>query len=116
MQRLRQFVKDNSYLPFAAYLVGVSGYGMWALMEHVHWVVPFILIGLSTVTGKRPLVILNVVVALVMAVYGFSVQMAIPWYKALALGASPLLLLMVLTWVAYRVLGLKINEPESPAA
>lgn len=92
-------LKDLAGLLVAAYMVGVMLYGMWSMMQHIHWVVPFFLVGLAVVTQNNLLVTLNVLAAAGMAAYGMSLALHVHWFKAGLYLLAPLVLVALLTGI-----------------
>ncbi|KVP65532.1 hypothetical protein WJ96_03970 [Burkholderia ubonensis] len=119
MQRLRTAFKANSHLPVTVYLVAVVLYGLWSTMQHIHWTIPFLMVGgpffvgffNPALLGSPYLAMLNFAVAVVMAVYGLAQQLGLAWYTAVALVAAPLVVLLVLTKVLQWLLGIEQGRP-----
>lgn len=96
-KRFQASFQDVSSLTVAAYLVAIVVYGLWAMMQHLHWSIPFILVGGSVVAQKNLLVVFNLLAATAMAVYGLSAAYNLHWFKCTLALIAPL---VVLTLVA----------------
>ena len=93
-------IKDLAGLLVASYMVGIMLYGLWAMMQHISWLVPFFLLGLAIVSQNSFLAMFNVLAAAGMAVYGASVALHVHWAKAGFYLLAPLVGVVVLTGIA----------------
>ncbi len=94
--RAQHNIKDAGGLLAAGYMISVLLYGLWAMANHIHWAVPFFLVGLAIVSQKAWLAVCNGVAAVVFAVYGLSASQHLHWFKATLLLLVPLVVLHVL--------------------
>lgn len=102
MERIQAALKNNAYVPYTVYLVSLMLFGMWSMMQHIHWLVPIVLVAAAAWSQKPALVVFNMAAAAVMAVYGLAKWQHINWFAALVLAVAPLLLLMTVTTVRKR--------------
>lgn len=111
-KRSENSIKDVAGLLVAAYMVGVMLYGMWSMMQHLHWVVPFLLVGAAVGTQKVWLAAANALAATVMAVYGLAVAQHLHWFKAAMFLLMPLVVVQVISTVVLAWLK-KRNAPQA---
>ena len=102
MDRIQAALKNNAFVPYTIYLVSLMLFGMWSMMQHIHWLVPIGLVALAAWTQKPALVFFNMAAAAVMAVYGLAKWQHISWFAALCLTLAPLVAMMALTSVLNR--------------
>lgn len=101
MQGFRSTLKQYSYMPATIYSLGLVLYGMWTGMEHIHWTVPFIMAGISVVLSSAlgsayPAGTVSAA-AVMLAIYGLSLQLSIAWYAAAALVIAGLSVCILVT-------------------
>lgn len=102
MDRIQAALKNNAFVPYTIYLVSLMLFGMWSMMQHIHWLVPIGLVAVAAWTQKPALVFFNMAAAAVMAVYGLAKWQHISWVAALGLTLAPLGVMMALTSVLHR--------------
>lgn len=76
------------------YLAGLIVFGLWSMMHHLHWLVPFVLVSAGIVTQRAWLIYFNIALATVMAFVGVASLCHLAWYYTIFAVPAPLLLLL----------------------
>lgn len=95
LEKIRSLSHSVGGLLCATYMIAIALTGFWSMLAHIHWAVPFVLVGLASWTRNVPLVMFNLVAAAGMAVYGVAVQYHLTWYHSALYLFGPLLGLVV---------------------
>lgn len=111
MGPFRSALKQYSYLPVTLYSIALIGYGLWFGAQHIHWAVPFILVGFSVLAGPAlnsllPSVLVSLV-AVGLSVEGLALALGVFWYVA-----AVAVILGLLACVMLAVGASKISAPN----
>lgn len=96
MLKLKTTCSNFLNTAITGYLVMMLVFGLWSMMTHIYWVVPFLLVGTAIVTQKQWLIYFNLAAATVMAFVGLAYKFKLTWYLAIVTGLAPLAVLLAL--------------------